>query len=265
MFHTEKSSMIKTFKILFLSLQIIFFIFVFAGLNCLFFFSPKTKSRYISLVIHIFSIISVFVMGIKIRISGFDKIRNKKGLFLITGHLSYLDGIIASRVLPVIFVARGDLRKWPLFGIFSLLSQTIFVKRNTISGLRGEIERISFMLKSGINIMFFPQGTTTDSPRDILFKSSFFEAPIVSNSTIVPFVIRYKKINNQTVDETNKDFIFWYGDMDFIPHLAYFLGLKNIEVELEILEPIKTAAGSDRKSLSMLSQEAIRIKIGEKQ
>ena len=255
--------MIKTFKILFLFLQIIFFIFIFTLLNCLFFFSPKNKSRYISLAIHIFSIISVFVMGIKIKISGFDKIRNKKGLFLVTGHLSYLDGIIASRILPVIFVARGDLREWPFFGIFTLLSQTIFVDRNTISGLRGEIERISFMLKSGINIMFFPQGTTTESPRDILFKSSFFEAPIVSNSTIAPFVIRYKRINNQIVDETNKDFIFWYGDMDFIPHLVYFLGLKNIEVELEIIEPIEATADSDRKSLSALSQEAIKTRLGE--
>jgi 1-acyl-sn-glycerol-3-phosphate acyltransferase len=204
-------------------------------------------------------------MGIKIKISGFDKIRNKKGLFLVTGHLSYLDGIIASRILPVIFVARGDLKTWPFFGIFTLLSQTIFVNRNTISGLRGEIDRISFILKSGINIMFFPQGTTTDSPHDILFKSSFFEAPLVSNSTIAPFVIRYKKINNQIVDETNKDFIFWYGDMDFIPHLVYFLGLKNIEVELEILEPIEATAGRDRKSLSMLSQEAIKTRLEEKQ
>jgi len=253
--------MIKIFKILFLFLQIIFFIFVFTGLNCLFFFSPKIKARYISLAIHIFSVIATFVMGIKIKISGLDKIRNKKGLFLVTGHLSYLDGIIASRILPVIFVARGDLRAWPFFGLFTLLSQTIFVNRNTPAGLQKEIERISYMLTNGINIMFFPQGTTTNSPQNILFKSSFFQAPLVSNSTIVPFAIRYKKINGKAIDETNRDLVFWYGDMDFIPHLAHFLGQRNIEVELDILEPIKNSEGSDRKSLSMLSQEAIKAKL----
>ncbi len=257
--------MIKTFKILFLFLLIIFFIFLFAFLNCLFFFSPKNKPRYISRAIHIFSIIGAFVMGIKIKVSGFEKIRNRKGLFLVTGHLTYLDGIIASRILPLIFVARGDLKSWPFFGIFSLLSQTIFVNRNSAVSLQEEIERISFMLNSGVNIMFFPQGTTTNSPYDISFKSSFFEAPIASSSIIAPFVIKYKKINGRNIDETNKDFIFWYGDMDFVPHLVYFLGLKNIEVELEILEPIEAIAGCDRKSLSVLSQEAIRIKIGEKQ
>lgn len=257
--------MAKTFKILFLFLQVLFFISVFAFLSCLLFFLPKSKPCYISRAIHVFSVISAFIMGIKIEISGFDKIRNKKGLFLVTGHLSYLDGIIASRVLPLIFVARGDLKTWPFFGIFSLLSQTIFVNRSTAYDLQKEIKRISFMLKSGVNIMFFPQGTTTNSPHDIVFKSSFFEAPIASSSTIVPFVIKYKKINGIPVDETNKDFIFWYGEMDFIPHLVYFLGLKNIEVELDILEPIEASAGSDRKSLSMLSQEAIRTKLGEKQ
>ena len=113
--------------------------------------------------------------------------------------------------------------------------------------------------------MFFPQGTTTNSPHDILFKSSFFEAPLINSSTIAPFVIKYKKINGRALDETNKDSIFWYGDMDFIPHLVYFLGLKNIEVELDILKPIEASSGSDRKSLSMFSQEAIKTKLGEKQ
>ena len=261
MFHIEKSLMIKTFKILFLFLQVFLFILVFAVLNCLFFLSPKNKARYIAITIHIFSTISAFVMGIKIKVSGLDKVRHKKGLFLVTGHLSYLDGIIASRILPLVFVARGDLKSWPFFGIFSLLSQTIFINRNSTCGLQKELKRISFMLESGVNIMFFPQGTTTNSPKDILFKSSFFEAPLASSAATAPFAIRYKKINGRAIDDTNKDFIFWYGDMDFIPHLVSFLGLKSVEVEVDMLEPIKASSGDDRKSLSMLSQEAIKSRL----
>ncbi|MDD4955134.1 MAG: lysophospholipid acyltransferase family protein [Candidatus Omnitrophica bacterium] len=257
--------MIKILKILFLFLQIIFFIFVFAGLNCLLFFSQKKKARSISFAIHAFSIIAAFIMGLKIKISGFDKIKNKKGFFLVTGHLSYLDGIIASRIFPLIFVARGDLKTWPFFGVFSLISQTIFVNRSTPSGLQKEIEKISSMLKNGVNVMFFPQGTTTASPNNILFKSSFFEAPIASNSMILPFVIKYIKVNGEAVTEKNKDCIFWYGDMEFVPHLVDFLGLKTIEVEVDILEPIESFKGAGRKSLSMLSQEAIKTKLSEKQ
>jgi len=255
--------MIKIFKILALFLQVVFFIFVFAFLNCLFFFSPKNKARYISSAIRIFSCLAAFVMGIKIKVSGLDKIKDKKGLFLVTGHLTYLDGIIASRILPLIFVARGDLKEWPFFGTFSLLSQTVFVNRNSPVTLQKELERISFMLKCGINIMFFPQGTTTNSPQDILFKSSFFEAPLASKASVVPFVIKYKKINGKVVDDTNKDLIFWYGDMEFVPHLICFLGVRSIEVEMDILEPIESSCCGDRKSLSMLSQEAIKSKIGE--
>lgn len=252
--------MIKTFKTLFLFSHVLFFIFIFALINCLFFFSPKNKTRYISLAIHIFSVMAAFVMGIKISVSGFEKIKNRKGLFLVTGHLSYLDGIVASRVFPLIFVARGDLKSWPFFGIFTLLSQTIFVNRNNAYNLQEEIKRISFVLGYGVNVMFFPQGTTTNSPCDMSFKSSFFEAPIESSSAVVPFVIRYKKINGMPVEERNKDSIFWYGDMDFIPHLVCVLGLKRIEVELEILEPIE-ASQKDRKSLSAFSQEAIKNKL----
>jgi 1-acyl-sn-glycerol-3-phosphate acyltransferase len=93
------------------------------------------------------------------------------------------------------------------------------------------------------------------------FKSSFFEAPLISESLIVPFSIKYKKINGEVLNESNKDLIFWYGDMQFVPHLLSVLTLNTIEVELTILKPIEIFKPMDRKELSLLSRRAIEANL----
>ncbi|MFA6281773.1 MAG: lysophospholipid acyltransferase family protein [Candidatus Omnitrophota bacterium] len=200
-------------------------------------------------------------MGIKIKIKGFSGLQNKKGMFLVTNHMSYVDGLVAAKIFPLVFIARGDLEKWPLFGIFSRVSETVFVNRTSYENLYKEIKNISSLLKDGVNVILFPQGTTTSSMGSVSFRSSLFEAPIISSSDIVPFTIKYKKINGKCISEENKDFVYWYGDMEFMPHLFKFLSLKNIEVEIEMLKPIENSSQNNRKLLSILSQEAINANL----
>jgi 1-acyl-sn-glycerol-3-phosphate acyltransferase len=200
-------------------------------------------------------------MGIKISIQGKAKLFHPQGIFFVTNHVSYLDGIIANSVFPLLFIARGDLKAWPFFGIFARLSETIFINRGGSVGLHKEILKISSVLKTGTNVILFPEGTTSSGNTIFPFKSSFFEAPFVSRSLIVPFTINYKKINSNSIDEKNKDLIFWYGEMKFLPHLTGVLGLRNIEVRLNILEPIETCVGQDRKELSAITRKAIEANL----
>jgi 1-acyl-sn-glycerol-3-phosphate acyltransferase len=200
-------------------------------------------------------------MGIKIEVCGKRKLSSQKGIFFVTNHVSYLDGIIISSVFPLIFIARGDLKNWPFFGIFSLISDTIFVNRSDPSNLRREIQKISSFLASGTNVILFPEGTTTNGNSITPFKSSFFEAPLASHSLVVPFTISYNRINSSPIDAKNKDLIFWYGDMKFLPHLIGVLSLKNIEVQLKVLEPIEISAGQDRKELSVIARKAIEANL----
>ncbi|MDP2922520.1 MAG: lysophospholipid acyltransferase family protein [Candidatus Omnitrophota bacterium] len=245
----------KFLKVLALLTNIFVFIFFFISTRCI--FLPQKRPYYISRLTRIFAKAAALIIGIKIKIHGNKNLPNQKGIFFVTNHVSYLDGIIISSIFPLVFIARGDLKQWPLFGIFTLLSDTIFVNRLNPSGLHREIGKISSFLTNGINVILFPEGTTTDGNSITPFKSSFFEAPLVSGSLIVPFTIKYRKINTEPIDEKNKDLIFWYGDMDFVPHLLGVLALKSIEVDLSILKPIEMRDVSDRKELSSLSKKAI--------
>jgi 1-acyl-sn-glycerol-3-phosphate acyltransferase len=253
--------MIKIAKAILLIILIFLFIAIFALLQCLFFYSRAKRAFFISYAINFFSIIATLIMGVRIKVNGMPHFGKKRGAFLVTNHMSYIDGLVASRIFPLIFVARGDLKEWPLFGVFSKLSETVFINRVNTGNLPGEIGDISFLLKKGINVILFPQGTTTSSIEDVSFRSSLFQAPISAGCAVIPFTIKYRKINGVDINDGNKDLIFWYGDMEFVPHLFYFLSVKNIEVEIEILKPIEVSSQDDRKSLSRMSQEAINASL----
>ncbi len=123
------------------------------------------------------------------------------------------------------------------------------------------------MLNNNVNVILFPEGTSSDGKTAIPFKSSFFAAPLQSGCKIVPLTIRYRKINNVEINDYNKDLVYWYGDMEFFSHFIGVLGLRSIEVELKVNPPLEArdvqgeAPAVKRKYVSDLSQEIIRSQL----
>lgn len=212
---------------------------------------------------HFFNNIFTLILGIKIKLVGEKEILKQKGVFFVSNHLSYIDGIAMSSVVPLVFIGRSDLKKWPLFGLLSRLSYTIFVDRINPAGIHAEISKIDFFIHHGINVILFPEGTSTDGRKLLPFKSSFFTVAVHTECPVVPLAVKYKKIDNAKISEHNKNLVYWYGEMSFLPHLFKVLGLNKIELEIKICKPIDIlrlegkAPSLQRKYLSNASREAI--------
>ena len=241
-------------KAIIIFLGIILFIGIFALVRII--FSSKKRGRYISYLLHYFSKILVWILGIRIELH--EEVENfkKEGIFFVSNHLSYLDGIITSSLYPFLFIGKSELKNWPLLGILFSFSETIFVDRINIFNIKEELNKIQFLLNQKVNLILFPEGTSGDGTKILPFKSSFFEAPLKSKCKIVPLLIKYKKINNQLLNENNKDLVYWYGDMEFFPHFLKVLGLKRIEVKVRVFHPLeikeknKQPSTLNRKDLS---------------
>lgn len=48
---------------------------------------------------------------------------------LVCNHLSYLDIVVLAAITPCVFVAKREVKKWPVFGWFARLAGTVFVHR----------------------------------------------------------------------------------------------------------------------------------------
>lgn len=257
--------MIWPIKTIFLFLSIFLCLANLILIRCLLFLSPHKRSQLISFVIYLFGNVFTLILGIRVKISGEKILLKKRGVFFVSNHLSYLDGVIATSLSPLVFIARGDLRQWPFFGIFSLLSNTIFVERNSRYNVQRDISKIVGFLKNKVNVILYPEGTSTGGKKLLPFKSSFFAAAQEAGCMIVPLAIKYKKINAQDLSEKNQDLVYWYGDMEFLPHLWKVLKLHKIRVEIKVCRPIlisefqNSSPSLQRKYLS----ESCRLSIEE--
>lgn len=253
----------KTVKATFLFLNIFLCIFILSFVRVVFLLFPAKRTFLVSYIAHIFNKISAFILGIKVKVSGKSEFLKTRGIFFVINHLSYLDGVIASSLSPLVFIGRSDLKSWPLFGTLTSLSDTIFVNRIDPSNIHRELERIAFFLSNRTNVILFPEGTSTNGKELLPFKTSFFEAPLKVGCKIVPLAIRYTRINTEELNDKNKDLIYWYGDMEFLPHLFGVLKLKRVDVEVRVFKSLSISEIPNekvsflRKYLSSACQEII--------
>ena len=173
----------------------------------------------------------------------------ERGL-LVSNHQGYLDILCLNVLCAPTFLAKAEIRSWPLFGLFCRWSGTIFLDRQHKTALRGPLDRVVELLHQGERVVIFPEGTDSDGRTVLPFHSSFFEAAIQAQSPVVPLAIRYSAPGvNQ-----NEEVIYW-KDRRFIFHVIRLLGIKGIRANVMFGEPIR--AGADRKLLSVETRNRI--------
>src|ERR1700744_1499348 len=99
---------------------------------------------------------------------------------VVSNHLSYLDVLAYASTMPCTFVAKREVREWPVFGAFATMAGTIYVDRERRSANDGAARLIEEALAAGVSVVLFPEGTSSDGSRVLAFHSSFFEPAIRS-------------------------------------------------------------------------------------
>ena len=90
------------------------------------------------------------------------------------------------------------------------------------------------------------------------FKSSFFSAAEQTESSILPICIKYKEVNEQPINNSNRDLIYYYEqEVDFFEHFFRMLTTHSINVEVNFLDKIDVDSKTDRKKLSQKTYELI--------
>ena len=183
--------------------------------------------------------------------------RSRKGNLFISNHLSYLDIPILGSKFPLRFVAKSEVKSWPLFGFLAKKGRSIFIRRNKTDSFNQK-NKILDILSSGEKVLIFPEGTTSDGNRVLKFKSSSFSSVENQNFIIQPIVIVYSDLNGIPINRWLRPMVAWYGDMELKPHLYKLVGLISIKAKLIYLEPVNTKNFENRKDLSNYLEGRIR-------
>lgn len=204
-------------------------------------FCGRTNHRKVAVFLtKIWSNLNAWVLGIRVNMKNKHFIQKGQNYFIIGNHLSYLDIILVGCKKPGLFVAKKEVKYWPLLGQLAWLAGTLFVDRSKKgpSANRPYIGQIADYLKQGLTILVFPEGTSSNGEGVFPFKKAIFSSPILAETPILPITLRYKSVNKQPFSPENRDLVTWHSDMTFIDHFWGVLNLKGFEVELIVNPPV---------------------------
>jgi len=193
-----------------------------------------------------------WLMRVRVRVDGQPN-PTAPTLFVVN-HISWLDIVVLSTILPVSFVAKKEVESWPFFGLLSRLQRTVFVERNARQKTAEHRDEMHERLQEADNLILFPEGTSSDGLRILPFKSAFFalaEQPVRGKPLVVqPVSLGYARLNHMPVGRRWMQLFAWVGDEDLLPHLWRFLKAGPAEAVVEFHKPVTIADFKSRKDMA---------------
>ena len=177
--------------------------------------------------------------------------------FLISNHLTYLDIVVLSAITPCVFVAKREVRGWPVFGWLASLAGTIYVDRSR----RSDVTRVNTELEQaaaeGTLLVIFPEGTSSDGRQVLPFKSSLLEVAAGSRETLTAACLAY-----EASEGDSGEVVCYWGDMVFLPHVWSCLSQTRVTARVRF-SGIATPE-ADRKALARQLHAAVSrlLKLG---
>ncbi len=182
--------------------------------------------------------------GIRLNFQGLDNLQGEQGFVIVSNHCSILDipTIIAALPIPVRFIAKKSLIWFPLFGWFLYFSGHVLIDRQNPSSTLKSLNQAASLLKKGISIIVFPEGTRSPNGEVQEFKSGGFLLALQSKAPLVPVTISgtYSML-------PRKGWCFWPGEISLTigqPLPTQGLRSKDLpplisEVRQEIIQNLK--------------------------
>jgi 1-acyl-sn-glycerol-3-phosphate acyltransferase len=169
----------------------------------------------------------------------------------VANHVSWIDIHALNSIHGLRFIAKSEIRGWPLFGWFAEKVYTLFTERTRRQDAGRMVEITADSLRAGDCLCFFPEGTTSDGTQLLPFKGSLMQAAINAEAQIWPVSIRYPNADGSANIE-----MAYYGEMSLLESMQLVIAQHSPVVELHFSAPIPTQ-GHERRDLSILSKQTI--------
>jgi 1-acyl-sn-glycerol-3-phosphate acyltransferase len=175
---------------------------------------------------------------------------------IVCNHISWLDIFVINALYPCRFVAKAEIRDWPLAGWLVAQAGTVFIARGNKRELRNIFKGLVHALQDGQRVAFFPEGTTAAQGTLLPFHANLFEAAVDGKVPVQPFALSYVDAAGQP--HPSVDFI---GDMTFVQSVVNILDGKPVRARLHVLEAMP-GEGAHRRELAEAAHHAIGQALG---
>jgi 1-acyl-sn-glycerol-3-phosphate acyltransferase len=195
----------------------------------------------------------VRVLGFQCEVEG----RIPRGGAVVSNHLSYLDILLYSSVQPFVMVAKTEVRAWPLLGWLTAQAGTVYVQRGGGPTTYGRVNAaMAEAYRSGLPVLFFPEGTTTDGAGVLPFRRGLFHSVLNNGVSLRTAALHYTLDSHPVNGEaTVGENVCWWGEMGFASHMFGFLGLRGLKAQIRFGDEV--VERRDRFALSETAQARV--------
>jgi 1-acyl-sn-glycerol-3-phosphate acyltransferase len=191
------------------------------------------------------------VFGLRVHAEGAPPLDRARPALLVANHVSWLDIFVINVVCPARFVAKSEIRGWPLMGILCERAGTLFIERTRRrdTGRLNEIMRAALM--AGDRVAVFPEGTTSDGRFIHHFHASLLQPAVTLGAPLYPTAVRYVK-----ADGTVNVDAAYCGDMSLLQSILLLIAQREVRARVIFAPPIETVQRK-RRELAREAERAI--------
>lgn len=163
---------------------------------------------------------------------------------LVSNHVSWLDVFALYAVAPGLFVAKSEIRAWPVVGGLVRRVGTLFIERGSRRHVHRTNARVAAALATGRLVAVCPEGTTTDGRTVAHFHAALLQPAIDARAGVLPVTLRFLDGDGAHTDAPN-----YVGDVSLARSVWRIAATPGMTVELRF-GPCVNTEGAHRRTLA---------------
>lgn len=177
-------------------------------------------------------------------------------VLFVANHVGWVDISILHTQRMMGFVAKREIRSWPLVGWMATRGETIFHRRGDTESLGGVMLAMARRLREGRAVGVFPEGGTRGGAEVGPFHARIFTAAVDAQVPVQPVALVYGERGSAQTH------VAFAPRESFLGNFVRLLGEPARVAEVHFLEPIRPGEVDGRRRMAELARERIVSALG---
>ena len=190
----------------------------------------------------------LWVFGMRVRREGTPL---AGGTMFVANHVSWVDIVALHSQHMMGFIAKHEIRGWPIVGWLTTHAETIYLRRGNADSLGGVMEEMALRLRAGRAVAAFPEGGTRNGQELGPFHARIFTAAVVADAPVQPVALCFG------TGCTAQSIVAFAARENFMVNLIRLLGEPSRPVRVCFLEPIVHTEHEGRRGIAQMARARI--------
>ncbi|MEO6226356.1 MAG: lysophospholipid acyltransferase family protein [Thermomonas sp.] len=173
------------------------------------------------------------------------------GTMFVANHVSWVDIVALHSQHMMGFIAKHEIRSWPLIGWLSTRTESIYLRRGSADSLGDVMEAMASRLRAGRAVAAFPEGGTRPGYALGPFHARIFTAAVAADAPVQPVALCYGRACEA------QSIVAYAPRESFMANLVRLLGEPARPARVCFLPPILHAEHEGRRGIALMARARI--------